>query len=159
MEEGSEATRKYWFEAKLEQVKKEKHPRLDLGGVISCGIVNDKHSTTNTQNDKKGEEERENEDKEEGETLQTETEKLFLALLRLEFSELAAYLVHLNLSENRLTSFFAELCDLVLLETLDLHNNVIESIPPEIEQLSKLQHLDMRNNRLTSLPVELGITN
>jgi Leucine-rich repeat (LRR) protein len=55
----------------------------------------------------------------------------------------------LNVSNNRLTSFPAEVGQLADLEILDLSGNEITQLPNEIENLITLIELDLRGNPLT----------
>ena len=85
----------------------------------------------------------------------------------------------LELRENRLASFPAEMCQAKALQALDLMYNRLESFPGEMgqakalrmlllndnlltsfpagmAQAQALQHLDLCNNRLTGFPAEMG---
>ena len=61
----------------------------------------------------------------------------------------------LHASGNRLTDFI-EVCDLPLLETLDLSFNNLTSLPPEIGRLRNLKHLWLNNNNILQIPPEVG---
>jgi E3 ubiquitin-protein ligase LRSAM1 len=64
----------------------------------------------------------------------------------------------LYLQENQLTSLVGggNLCDLSMLEILDLHSNCFVRLPDEIGHLRNLQVLNVSSNRLKLLPDSIG---
>jgi len=64
----------------------------------------------------------------------------------------------LYLQENRLTSLAGggNVCDLSLLQILDLHSNCFVCLPDEIGHLRNLQVLNISSNRLKALPDSIG---
>ncbi|MFA6429230.1 MAG: leucine-rich repeat domain-containing protein [Patescibacteria group bacterium] len=66
-------------------------------------------------------------------------------------------LVTLNLAQNQLTGAPpSQIGQLRQLVHLDLSNNRLTGLPAELGQLKKLETLNVANNRLTGLPLELG---
>jgi internalin A len=61
----------------------------------------------------------------------------------------------LHISGNRISDI-SLLCELSLLETLDLSFNALKTLPLEIGRLSNLQHLWLNNNQLQQIPPEIG---
>lgn len=150
-----------WYEARLDHVKANKEPILELARVIRLKnqLSNDdgrekekEKEKENVENEKEIKNEKENRG---GEA--DEVEKLFMVMLRFDLGgDMMDYIRILNLSGNHLDSFFEEICDLKVLESLDMSCNRIEYIPCQIGQMGSLKSLNMRNNLLTTLPVELG---
>jgi Leucine-rich repeat (LRR) protein len=64
-------------------------------------------------------------------------------------------LIHLDLSDNRMTGLPAEIGKLQKLETLDLSNNQLTGLPLELGNLSNLQTLDLRGNPYSSYDLNL----
>ena len=134
-----------WYEARLIRVMKNREARLELPlfAQPESIIVSSDNSSPVIADDP---------DKD----TSLKSKQLFLTMLRLEFVNLGEHVRHLDLSGNALPRFYVELCDLHLLETLELRDNAITTIPSDILRLSRLQQLGMRNNLLTTLPPELG---
>ncbi|KAL3085165.1 hypothetical protein niasHS_010234 [Heterodera schachtii] len=65
-------------------------------------------------------------------------------------SPLASHLVHLRLTDNRISSL-GSLNSFCFLQTLDLSHNRIEHFPV-LDQLSRLRHLNLASNHLKSVP-------
>ena len=72
----------------------------------------------------------------------------------IEFSE--SSLLHLNMSNNQLTSIPESIGNLVLLQTLDVSHNQIESIDAAIGKCIRLRRLNVATNRIEALPAEIG---
>ena len=62
---------------------------------------------------------------------------------------------HLDLAGNKLTELAPEIGQLNNLDYLALNDNQLTELPPEIGQLTKLTKLELYNNQLTELPPEL----
>src|SRR5713226_2517358 len=61
----------------------------------------------------------------------------------------------LFLSNNRLSSLPAEVCQLSSLQRLSLRNNQLSSLPVEVCRLTSLQMLSLNNNPLQSPPPDV----
>merc|ERR1712070_342223 len=62
------------------------------------------------------------------------------------------HLTHLYLSQNRISTFPAELCTLGRLTTLDLSQNLLTAVPEKVGSMGGLAHLDLGYNQIAALP-------
>eukprot|EP00013_Stygamoeba_regulata_P021498 CAMPEP_0177644602 /NCGR_PEP_ID=MMETSP0447-20121125/8779_1 /TAXON_ID=0 /ORGANISM="Stygamoeba regulata, Strain BSH-02190019" /LENGTH=1051 /DNA_ID=CAMNT_0019146981 /DNA_START=13 /DNA_END=3164 /DNA_ORIENTATION=- len=76
-----------------------------------------------------------------------------LSMLPNDFCANIFFLLHLELKNNKLTSFPVELFRLPMLKTLDLSNNAIEAISDDIENMVSLQRLVLEHNKINELPL------
>ena len=73
-----------------------------------------------------------------------------------ELNDFSMRLLHLEMSNNRLTSIPESIGNLVLLQTLDVSFNRIEDIDGGIGKCLRLRRINLEKNRLEALPVEIG---
>mmetsp|Transcript_19521 Transcript_19521/g.33545 ORF Transcript_19521/g.33545 Transcript_19521/m.33545 type:complete len:121 (+) Transcript_19521:611-973(+) len=72
-----------------------------------------------------------------------------------ELSDFTTTLLHLEMSNNQLTSLPESVGDLVLLQTLDVSFNWIETIDGAIGKCIRLRRLNVAKNRIDALPEEI----
>lgn len=73
-----------------------------------------------------------------------------------ELSDFSTTLLHLEMSNNQLTSIPSAIGTLILLQTLDVSLNQIESIDEAIGKCIRLRRINISKNRLETLPAEIG---
>ena len=77
-------------------------------------------------------------------------------LLPTELMNYSMTLLHLDMSNNQLTSIPSGIGNLVLLKTLDMSLNQLEAIDGGIGKCIRLRHLDVAKNHIKTLPAEIG---
>jgi len=73
-----------------------------------------------------------------------------------ELSDFSMRLLHLEMSNNQLSSIPESIGNLILLQSLDVSLNQIESIDGAIGKCIRLRRLNVTKNRIETLPPEIG---
>lgn len=73
-----------------------------------------------------------------------------------ELNDFSATLLHLEMSNNQLTSIPAAIGELTLLRSLNVSFNQIETIDGAIGNCIRLRRLNLAFNRIDFLPAEIG---
>mmetsp|Transcript_1475 Transcript_1475/g.2906 ORF Transcript_1475/g.2906 Transcript_1475/m.2906 type:complete len:119 (+) Transcript_1475:779-1135(+) len=73
-----------------------------------------------------------------------------------ELSNFSTTLLHLEMSNNQLTSIPESIGALILLQTLDVSLNQIETIDGAIGKCIRLRRFNVAKNRIETLPAEIG---
>ncbi|KAL7543225.1 hypothetical protein ACHAXR_012530 [Thalassiosira sp. AJA248-18] len=73
-----------------------------------------------------------------------------------ELNDFSTTLLHLEMSNNQLTSIPESIGNLVLLQTLNVSLNQIENIDGAIGKCIRLRRLNVAKNRIESFPAEIG---
>lgn len=69
--------------------------------------------------------------------------------------EIIPNVIHLDISNQNLTTLPPKIFKLTFLQTFYCHNNKLTELPKEIKLLTSLRIISCKNNKLTTLPKEL----